>query len=166
MTIRWVLKEAGTYDICSRSIQMSVTIQYIDIFGPDPTAWVDWYVSNIDATITVPGSSQPLPPEGSVNETINAAPGDTIALTGSFTDVQGLSEITINNASLGINQSIPLAGELSYELNESFILANDVSDGDYSVDIVVTNIENLSTSYTSFGKCYNCSLYFRLYRLR
>lgn len=53
---RWVLKEPGTYDVCAGTMELVTTLQYIDIFGPDPTAWVDWYDSEISAKIESEGS--------------------------------------------------------------------------------------------------------------
>jgi hypothetical protein len=155
---RWVLNEVGTYDICARTMQLSTTLQYIDIYGPDPTAWVDWYVSNIDAVISVPGSSGPVPPTGSVGGNIAAQPDEVIAITGSFSDVQGLSEITIQNADLGIDQTIMLSGEAMYELNEEFTIPTMTMEGDYPVQINVTNIEGLSVEFSinvsiSIGAC-------------
>ena len=145
---RWNLNEVGTYDICARSIKLSTTIQYIDIFGPDPTAWVDWYVSNIEGTISALGSDDPVPPSGSVGENVSAFPEEVITVTGAFLDAQGLSEITIQNAVLGIDKTISLAGELMYELSEDFTIPSMAEVGDYEVLINVTNIEGLSTPYS------------------
>ena len=145
---RWVLAEEGTYDICARTIQLSVRLEYIDIYGPDPTAWVEWYISNINATITTPGGSGPVAPTGTVDGVLTSAPDEMITISGTFMDIQGLSEITINNMDLGIDQTIPLAGEMTYALSEMFTIPSATVDGDYNVEIVATNIENLSTSFT------------------
>ncbi len=49
-TYRWILK-SGTYNICAETMTLVTTLQFIDIYGPDPTAWVDWYDSDITASV-------------------------------------------------------------------------------------------------------------------
>jgi hypothetical protein len=146
---RWVMGEAGSYDICGRTIELSTTIQYIDINGPDPTAWVDWYTSTITANMTSIGGTGPVPPSGSVVENVSAIVGESFNVTGSLNDVQGLSSISIQNTELAINKNITLSGEMAYDLNEMFTLVDGTNDGDYTIEIIVTNIESLSTTFTS-----------------
>ncbi len=146
---RWVMGEAGSYDICARTIELSTIIQYIDINGPDPTAWVDWYTSTITAYMTAVGGTGPVPPSGSVVENVSAIVGESFNITGSINDVQGLSSISIQNTELAINQNMTLSGEMVYDLNEMFTVIDGTDDGDYSIVIVATNIENLSTTFTS-----------------
>jgi hypothetical protein len=145
---RWILTEEGTYDICAKTIQLSVTLQYIDIYGPDPTAWIDWYISNINATLTTSGGTGPVAPTGTVAEVLPTAPDEVITISGDLMDVQGLSEVTINNVDLGINQTIPLAGEMTYALSEMFTIPSAALEGDYNIEIVATNIESLATTFT------------------
>jgi hypothetical protein len=146
---RWVMGEAGSFDICGKTIELSTTIQYIDINGPDPTAWVDWYTSTITANMTSIGGTGPAPPSGSVVENISAIIGESFIVTGSINDVQGLSSISIQNPELAINENIVLSGEMVYDLNEMFTLIDGTDDGDYTIEIVATNIESLSTTFTS-----------------
>ena len=146
---RWVMGEEGTYDICSRTMTLSTTIQYIDIFGPDPTAWVDWYTSDIVATISVEGGDGPAAPNGSVIENISAAPGDSINMTGTINDLQGLTSIDILSNDLSINQNIVLSGELTYDLNETFTVPSTTIEGTYAVETTATNIEGESTTFTT-----------------
>ncbi len=142
---RWLMADEGTYDICARSMTLSTLIQYTDFY--DPSIWVDWYVSTIFATISSEGGSGPLAPTGSVIASTPAAPGETINVTGTLNDVQGLSGIAITNSALGINQDIALSGELTYDLNQSFLVPDATAEGDYTIAVVATNIENLSTSF-------------------
>ncbi|MEM7371903.1 MAG: hypothetical protein AAF587_25030 [Bacteroidota bacterium] len=144
---RWVLNEIGTYDICAQTIQLSTTLEYIDIFGPDPTAWVDWYVSTIDAKIDVPGGPGASAPTGMVDANVSVIVGQDVRLTGSFADGQGLSEVLVQNADLGINQSIPLSAELTYDLNETYNISPSTLPGEYTVRIDVTNIESVISSF-------------------
>jgi hypothetical protein len=146
---RWVMAEAGSYDICARTIELSTTIQYIDINGPDPTAWVDWYTSTITANMTSIGGTGPVPPSGSVVENVSAIVGESFNVSGSLNDVQGLSSISIQNTELAINENITLSGEMAYDLNEMFTLVDGTNDGDYAIEIIVNNIESLSTTFTS-----------------
>jgi len=76
---RWILKQPGTYDICAETMELTVTIQYIDIFGPDPTAWVDWYDSSISATIESLG-------DGSTSCFLDSFDSRTASVSSSFTD--------------------------------------------------------------------------------
>lgn len=145
---RWVLAETGTYDICAQTIQLSTIIQYIDIYGPDPTAWVDWYVSTITASIVVPGGEGPAPPTGTLNqENISIFAGEDITISGSFADAQGLSEVKLVAPELGIDQTLNLSGELSYELNETYTIPAETAEGDYDLLVTVTNTEGLSTNF-------------------
>ncbi|NRB65683.1 MAG: hypothetical protein HRU40_22140, partial [Saprospiraceae bacterium] len=146
---RWVMGEEGSYDICSQTMTLSTTIQYIDIFGPDPTAWVDWYTSTITASISVEGGVGPAVPNGTVVENISAAPGDEVSLVGTVNDLQGLTSISVVNSDLGLNEVINLSGELSYELNQTFTIPGDTSEGDYSIETTATNVEGLSTTFVT-----------------
>jgi len=146
---RWIMGEEGTYDICARTMNLSTTIQYIDIYGPDPMAWVDWYTSTITAIMTVEGGDGPAAPNGVVIENISAAPQDNINITGTINDLQGLSSINILNNDLGINESITLSGELMYELNEPFLIPAGTQEGTYTIETTAVNIEGLSTTFVT-----------------
>lgn len=145
---RWLMAEEGTYDICGRTMVLSTLIQYTDF--DDPSIWVDWYVSTIVANLTGDGGDTgPVPPSGSVIGEVSVLPGESFTLTGTITDTQGLSNISIQNSALGINQDISLTGENTYELNETFTVDETVSPGDYNIDVIATNIESLSATFTS-----------------
>jgi hypothetical protein len=146
---RWVMGEEGTYDICARTMTLSTTIQYIDIFGPDPTAWVDWYTSTITANITVEGGEGAAAPNGTVIETLAAAPGSNFSLTGTINDLQGLTGINIVSADLGINENIGLSGELTFELDETFTVPAEIAEGAYTIETTANNIEGESTTFTT-----------------
>ena len=145
---RWLMAEEGRYDICGRTMELSTLIQYTDF--DDPSIWVDWYVSTIAANLTGEGGDTgPVPPSGSVVGEVSALPGESFALTGTINDTQGLSTISIQNSDLGISQEISLTGDTTYELNETFSIADTVSPGDYSIDVIATNVEGLSATFTS-----------------
>jgi hypothetical protein len=145
---RWLMAEEGTYDICGRTIELSTLIQYTDF--DDPSIWVDWYVSTIVANLTGEGGDTgPVPPSGSVISEVSVSPGEAFTLTGTINDAQGLSSISIQNSDLGIAQDISLTGDTTYELNETFTIADTVSPGDYSIDVIATNIDGLSATFTS-----------------
>jgi hypothetical protein len=145
---RWLMAEEGTYDICGRTIELSTLIQYTDF--DDPSIWVDWYVSTIVANLTGEGGDTgPVPPSGSVISEVSVSPGEAFTLTGTINDAQGLSSISIQNSDLGIAQDISLTGDTTYELNETFTIADTVSPDDYSIDVIATNVDGLSATFTS-----------------
>lgn len=77
---RWVFNQPGIYDVCAGTMELTATIQYIDIFGPDPTAWVDWYDSSIRAVIGAEG------PGGGTDCFLSSFDGRTAEVNSSFTD--------------------------------------------------------------------------------
>ena len=82
-------------------------------------------------------------------ENISAAPGDEVSIVGTVNDLQGLTSISVVNSNLGLNEVINLSGELSYELNQTFTIPDNTSEGDYSIETTATNIEGLSTTFVT-----------------
>ena len=98
------------------------------------------FTSKVDVA-TNPESSDML-------TSIKAAPGEEIAFTGTITDKQGISVITITGATLGIDESIEPAGNpMEYALNYVFKVPETADRKVHKVLIKVTNIRNRETSF-------------------
>jgi hypothetical protein len=89
----------------------------------------------------------PTAPTGSVSAA-SAVSGESVTLTGNFSDAQGLSSIVIVGSDLGINSTITLAGELSYAMSEEASIPAGTAAGSYDVSVTVKNTEELTESLT------------------
>jgi len=79
---------------------------------------------------------------------INASPGEEITFTGTILDIQGLSSIVISGATIGLDETIELAGNpTEYVLNFPFTLSGDVEKTTHTVTITIDNIRNRTITY-------------------
>jgi hypothetical protein len=88
------------------------------------------------------------PESSDMVSSINATPGDEIAFTGTITDGQGISAISISSGSLGIDELIePDGNPLEYLLNYKFSVPLDAEKKVHKVIITVGNIKNREVAF-------------------
>lgn len=147
---RWKMDQEGFYDVCGRSMTIPVAIEFFDFDGSYGALneWVEWYSTVVNATVTTIGGSGPTAPSGSVTTPINVIAGSEVLFEGSFTDDEGLTEITLVNSGLALNETITLSGETNYSMSHTYSVPGGAAAGAYDVVVTVKNSVSLSSEFS------------------
>jgi hypothetical protein len=87
------------------------------------------------------------PPTGEVPAEMKAAQGESVTFTGNFIDVIGLASLSIQNAELGINESMEFpSNKTRHSIRYEFTLAEDAPP---KIHDVVYEIKNVSNEVTT-----------------